>query len=106
LRVSSNWRSAFARTRSTSAAAIGFARTPSTVPMSASRAAASESVSGTCAQKMMLPGSDSTKFHASTALAFFASTSARYSRPAGSTVITSPSASNATASGCAPGTVW
>ena len=42
---------------------MGFALTPSTVAMSASRAAASESAGGTCAQKMMLPGSCSTKFH-------------------------------------------
>ena len=53
-----------ARTRSTSASVIGFALTPSTRGDAARRARRrANRPCGTCAQKMMSPGSCSTKFH-------------------------------------------
>ncbi len=100
--VSSKSFSAFVRTRSSSAAVIGCAGTSYSVASSVSRAASTESPTGTCAQKMTNPASCCRNVQFSTDDAFLPSTSALYSRPAGSTVMISASASSAVAWALAP----
>ena len=94
------------RTRSTSSSVIGFAASPSTAAISASRAASIPAGSATSAARMIAPGSCRPPATPSTPVAFFDSTSALYSRPAGLPARHSASTSTAAKSGCAPAGMW
>ncbi len=116
LRVSPTWSELFsassmflrscARARSTSSFVGGLVATPSMVWRSVSRAASSESPCRTSAPKMASVGSRHWKLKPKAELAFFVSTSALCSRPAGVSPSTCETMSRAAKSGCAPEGTW